>query len=42
MATSKKRTAEIQAGFVVVIGLVILAGGLWYFGGGADYFQPKS
>ena len=25
MATSKKRTAEIQAGFVVVIGLAILA-----------------
>ncbi|MHC4939688.1 MAG: MlaD family protein [Planctomycetota bacterium] len=39
MAKSKKRTAEIQAGAVVLIGLVILVLGLYYIGGGADQFR---
>jgi len=42
MATSKKRTAEIQAGFVVIIGLAILAAGLYWVGGGADQWRKKT
>ena len=42
MATSKKRTAEIQAGFVVVLALAILAGGLYFVDGGAAQFLPKT
>ncbi|MHC4956557.1 MAG: MlaD family protein [Planctomycetota bacterium] len=42
MATSKKRAAEIQAGFVVVIALAILAAGLYWVGGGAEKFKPKT
>lgn len=39
MATSKKRTAEIQAGVVVVAGLAILVLGLYYIKGGANQFR---
>ena len=42
MATSKKRTAEIQAGFVVIIGLAILAAGLYWVDGGADQWRKKT
>jgi len=42
MARTKKRTAEIQAGIVVVIGLLILAAGLYWISGGADQFREKT
>jgi ABC-type transporter Mla subunit MlaD len=42
MATSKKRAAEIQAGVVVVIALVILALGIYWVSGGADQWRAKT
>ena len=42
MASSKKRTAEIQAGVVVLIGLGILAAGIYWISGGADQFRATT
>jgi len=42
MATSKKRAAEIQAGLVVVVALVILAFGMYWVSGGADQWRAKT
>ncbi len=41
MATSKKRTAEIQAGIVVLIALTILALGIYWVSGG-DTAEPQA
>jgi len=35
-------TAEIKAGSVVLVGIVVLLGGLFYVSGGSDQFRPKS
>jgi len=42
MATTKKRTAEIQAGIVVLIALTILALGIYWVSGGADQWRAKT
>jgi len=42
MATSKKRSAEIQAGVVVVIALGILAFGIYWVSGGSDQWRAKT
>lgn len=42
MATSKKRTAEIQAGIVVLLGLIVLGFGLFWVSGGSEQFKDMT